>query len=341
MSTNPGIHSLAPAKPIEVRAVPAAPDAPGGLPTPFFFGAARRSGTTWLAGMLNAHPQIECRNEGWMFNDFGASFPDWLDEAKVRCWAERREARGTWLRHQSIDEVLRDMRRALWLAVTRRAIEREGWKDWSKLRFVGDKTTTHFCAQADEIRRIFPDARFLHMLRDGRDAVVSDAFLLFRELDTRDLPADARDEALASRQYRFFGTGKPLPLFGPALLRHLASDWAVAASGGRRARELFGPNWREVRYERLVERPVDELRAVIEWLGTDADPAFLEHTVRANAFEKHSGGRAPGQEDPAAEWRKGVGGDWRNHFTNDDKALFKSIAGELLIELGYEKNTSW
>ena len=48
-------------------------------PTPLFFGAARRSGTTWLAGMLNAHPEMECRNEGWMFNDFGASFPQWLD----------------------------------------------------------------------------------------------------------------------------------------------------------------------------------------------------------------------------------------------------------------------
>ena len=57
--------------------------------------------------MLNAHPQIECRNEGWMFNDFGASFPEWLDEGKVRAWAERREAKGTWLRDQTVEEALR------------------------------------------------------------------------------------------------------------------------------------------------------------------------------------------------------------------------------------------
>ena len=57
------------------------------------------------------------------------------------------------------------MRRAMWAALTRQAVEREGWKDWSRLRYAGDKTTVHFCTHADEIHRTFPDARFLHMLR--------------------------------------------------------------------------------------------------------------------------------------------------------------------------------
>lgn len=354
MSITSHISALAPAKPIEVKVRDAAdglsasdeatgPGAPASPaePTPFFFGAARRSGTTWLAGMLNAHPQIECRNEGWMFNDFGASFPDWLDEARVRAWAERTEARGTWLRDQTIDEALRAMRRAMWMAITRKAVEREGWKRWPELRFVGDKTTSHFCLQCDEIVRTFPDARFLHMLRDGRDVVVSDMFLLFRELDQRDLPAEARAEALASREHHVFGKGRPVALFGPAILRHLVSDWAGAASGGRRARELFSNNWHEVRYERIVDRPAEELRAILEWLGVDMEPARIEHLVGTNTFEQLSGGRSPGQEDRTAEWRKGISGDWRNHFTNDDKAIFKSVAGELLVELGYEKDLGW
>src|SRR5262245_3607144 len=112
--TSPGI------KPVEVRI---APRAPGAGPVPFFFGGARRSGTTWLAGMLNAHPQIECRNEGWMFNEFGASFTDWTDEAKVRAWAARREARGTWLRDMSVEDALRVMRRAMWTALVKEAID--------------------------------------------------------------------------------------------------------------------------------------------------------------------------------------------------------------------------
>lgn len=348
MSVSQHIHDLAPAKPIRVEVDSAAREAlvrreraPDG-PTPLFFGAARRSGTTWLAGMLNAHPEIECRNEGWMFNDFGASFPEWLDETRVRAWAERREAQGTWLRHQTIDEALRTMRRAIWTSVTREAVEREGWKDFGKLRYLGDKTTTHFCTQIEEIARTFPEARFLHMLRDGRDVVVSDMFLLFKELEKREMPEDARREAAAAREHHVFGKGGRVPLFRPAVLRYLATEWATAVSGGRRAQTLLGPGqWHEVRYERIAERPIEELGAILNWLGVAADSAQVEHLVKTHTFEQLSGGRSRGQEDPTAEWRKGIAGDWKNHFTNEDKALFKSIAGELLVELGYEQGMDW
>ncbi len=348
MSLKEHISELAPALPIEVkmprevRVGEAEMAGAGGEPTPFFFGAARRSGTTWLAGMLNAHPEIECRNEGWMFNDFGASFPEWLDETRVRAWATRREAQGTWLRHQTIDEALRTMRRAMWLAMTRQAVEREGWKQWGTLRYVGDKTTTHFCGQIDEVVRTFPDARFLHMLRDGRDAVVSDMFLLFRELERRELPADARREAADSREHHVFDKGKNVPLFGPAVMRYLVSEWAAAVSGGRRASELLAPGcWHEVRYEQIAEHPAQGLRGVLEWLGVGAGAELVEHLVNTHTFEQLSGGRSRGQEDATAEWRKGVSGDWRNHFTNEDKSMFKSIAGELLVELGYEQDLDW
>lgn len=357
MSVSEHMSGLAPASPVEVKIDPASPEQTSlaaarerlvreerrsGGPTPFFFGAARRSGTTWLAGMLNAHPEIECRNEGWMFNDFGASFPEWLDEDRVRTWAARREAQGTWLRHQTIDEALRTIRRSMWLAVTREAVQREGWKDWSTLRYLGDKTTTHFCTQIDEIARTFPDARFLHMLRDGRDVVVSDMFLLFKELERREMPEDARREAAAAREHHVFGKGGRSRLFGPASLRYLTTEWATAASGGRRARSLLGANqWHEVRYESIAEQPAQELRSIFDWLGVASEDTIVEHLVKTHTFEQLSGGRSRGQEDPTAEWRKGIAGDWKNHFTNEDKDLFKSIAGELLVELGYEQGTDW
>ena len=39
--------------------------------------------------------------------------------------------------------------------------------------------------------------------------------------------------------------------------------------------------------------------------------------------------------------RKGVAGDWRNHFTPEAAHVFDSIAGELLVESGYEPDRSW
>jgi hypothetical protein len=43
----------------------------------------------------------------------------------------------------------------------------------------------------------------------------------------------------------------------------------------------------------------------------------------------------------SSTFRKGAIGDWRNHFDDDHKAAFKEVAGELLIELGYESGLDW
>ena len=39
--------------------------------------------------------------------------------------------------------------------------------------------------------------------------------------------------------------------------------------------------------------------------------------------------------------RKGIAGDWHNHFTEEDKALYKELTGSLLVDLGYEESNDW
>ena len=39
--------------------------------------------------------------------------------------------------------------------------------------------------------------------------------------------------------------------------------------------------------------------------------------------------------------RKGIVGDWKNHFTPASRAMFDEFAGEQLIKLGYETDNSW
>jgi hypothetical protein len=40
-------------------------------------------------------------------------------------------------------------------------------------------------------------------------------------------------------------------------------------------------------------------------------------------------------------FRSGKTGGWREHFTEEHKTLFKEVAGELLVKLGYEKSNDW
>ncbi|MGC9328611.1 MAG: sulfotransferase domain-containing protein, partial [Candidatus Hinthialibacter sp.] len=57
-------------------------------------------------------------------------------------------------------------------------------------------------------------------------------------------------------------------------------------------------------------------------------------------FQKIAGRKA-GKEDIHHHYRKGVANDWKNHLTDRHIDLFKSMAGDLLIDLGYEQDHNW
>lgn len=148
-------------------------------PPVFFVVGHGKSGTTWLARLLDAHPEILCLWEGRFFNK------DWYREdleemeARVpprslygslsnskdlRLWLER----SVWGRSGDTDEHLANLTRlAVDYFMQQRLAE-------SGKRIVGDKTP--FLPGAEvikEIAKIHPDAKVLHIIRDGRDAEVS------------------------------------------------------------------------------------------------------------------------------------------------------------------------
>lgn len=59
--------------------------------------------------------------------------------------------------------------------------------------------------------------------------------------------------------------------------------------------------------------------------------------LKDHAFEKLSGGRSKGEEDPESHYRKGEPGDWKNHFTDRVEKKFKKVYGNIVQKLGYEK----
>jgi len=52
-------------------------------------------------------------------------------------------------------------------------------------------------------------------------------------------------------------------------------------------------------------------------------------------------GRKQGEEDRSSFIRKGIAGDWKNHFTPETARVFNELAGDMLIKLGYEQDDSW
>ena len=96
-----------------------------------------------------------------------------------------------------------------------------------------------------------------------------------------------------------------------------------------------------LRYEDLLQSDVEILSsALIDRCGLDVEPDQLRAVIVANRFENIAG-RPRGQEDRSAHERKGVAGDWRNHFTPRVTQAFKARFGGLLVATGYEKNLDW
>jgi hypothetical protein len=63
--------------------------------------------------------------------------------------------------------------------------------------------------------------------------------------------------------------------------------------------------------------------------------------IHRNRFAAKAGGRDRGDEDQSSHYRKGVAGDWRNHFTPVVEREFKDRWGDLVMTLGYEQNPDW
>lgn len=103
-----------------------------------------------------------------------------------------------------------------------------------------------------------------------------------------------------------------------------------------------------VQYERLLANPVAEFRRTLNFLNVEISPGRLEAIVHRNRFERLAVGkriwkqpRRPGEENPSSHFRKGIVGDWKNHFNETHRERFKELAGQFLIEMGYEHDLNW
>jgi hypothetical protein len=174
------------------------------------------------------------------------------------------------------------------------------------------------------------DGRTIYLLRDGRDILVSYYF------------------------YRNFFVPERLPRLRRSLFharRRLRGGFGKQFAG---TVEEYVPKWKEhvvnwrgvvpeghvVKYEDLIESPVDRLNQLLEALDISIPREKLVEAAEKHSFTTKSG-REPGEEDVRSFKRKAISSDWKNHFDEGHKEIFKRHAGDLLVELGYERDLSW
>lgn len=189
--------------------------------------------------------------------------------------------------------------------------------------------------------------RVVHVCRDGRDVLTSLYFDRLRIARHTRRPGRRR---VARTYERLLGEG-----YDPNdVLRHLPRFIEFEFANPGRGAPL---NWRDhirswaagresghvayLSYEELLEDCAATLgRALRQLTGEAVDDWRLGITVEKMSMRRQTG-REPGQADPSAHIRKGVSGDWRNHFSREAAELFDDLAGDMLVRLGYEPDRGW
>jgi hypothetical protein len=168
----------------------------------------------------------------------------------------------------------------------------------------GDKMPAYVLHVA-ALASTFPEARFVHIIRDGRDVALS----------VMAIPGEPQDPVA------------------------LAIDWRRRVTAGRRdGARLGAPRYHEVRYEQLVAEPADVVSGLCRFLDLDYEADMLRFFEQRDSVPAKV--RANPRHARLAEPLSTGTRSWRTDMAAGDVARFEAVAGELLDELGYERDAA-
>jgi len=297
----------------------------------FFILGHARSGTTLLMRLTRLHPDVHCNYQAHFFTR-KPLLKSLVDSPEIEEWLTRKSNR--WNHGRDLSPLVL---RAAADFIMERDAARQG------KRIVGDKSPSSVIhgQVVRDMFSVYPDAKVVNIVRDGRDVLVSERFRNFVE-ESRFLTAeDKRIIADLRADPAPFSDGRR-SIFTETFIRNIASRWVDdLTETDAEARRLYGQNYHTLRYEDLLARPFEEMTRLWRFLGVDADPS-LESAIRAEmASNPDEEWQERRNQDIASFLPKGQAGNWQRLFTERDKSLFKTIAGEMLVKWEYEKDLNW
>jgi len=151
---------------------------------------------------------------------------------------------------------------------------------------------------------LFPEARFVHIIRDGRDVALS---------------------------YRASS-------WGTKDIAESAYYWRRFVTRGRETGRRLGPErYREVRYEQLVDDPELIVRDLCVFMDLSFEPEMLRYFERAGSVLGKIDGPWQGAHGNLSRPPTSGMRDWRREMPRDEQLLFDALAGDLLHDLGYPR----
>jgi hypothetical protein len=270
-----------------------------------------RSGTTLLRRMLDAHPELAITPEThwiarWLERGIGVTREGFATPELVSRLLATSKFGRTGIGRGELEGLVQSSGPVPYADFVRGFFDLYGRNRGKSL--VGDKTPG-YVKHLPLLHELFPEARFIHLIRDGRD--VSLSAIAWR-----------RGPKLAQR----LTTWQAQPVMTAALW------WEQHVRSGREAGDSVGSDaYHEVRYEALVADPAGEMRSLCTFL----DLRFYGAMLRFHEMRQRD---EPGLSAKKA-WLPLTRGlrDWRVEMSAVDVDRFEAMSGDLLDELGYPR----
>lgn len=261
---------------------------------PIIIGGCPRSGTTLARALIGSHPDIASAEQEY-------NILMWIDKAEI---LERVLSFTT----EEIKSLYSNAKDHIQLAENILSL----YMKKNEKNKIALKHPYHILI-IDDLFHYFPNMKFIHLIRDGRDTVSS----------------------LRTHPKRKKVNGKIIPVKTNNPFDWCIRRWVVALNLGKKWRK--NKNYIEIKYEDIVNKPVVELKKIFNFLKLTMIPKKeLLNFYKHQKEDKHLQNIEVGQPI-----YKKTTGRWKKDMTDEEKILFKEMAGEYLIEYGYEKDQSW
>ena len=287
----------------------------------FLLVGLEKSGTHWISGLLNAHPEVACipfaALFGWqekykkeffgevhLFNTLASLEPG--NENKFSRPLENFLTRNNGFFADLVSKKDLTSKDELYKMFIERYNElcemhRQGKK------IIGESSPAYIF-YLDFIDSFYPDIKKICIIRDPKDRVVSWNFNQIRK---------GRKEEI-----------------------EITDDFAIDYCQSRILKEYesilaYSGVIHCLTYEDLSNNTAKTTQGILEYLGVNTDESIIDHMIEEAAFEKVStqdnnlGGRKKGEELIASHYRKGIVGDWKNYLTASQGALIDELTQDL------------
>ncbi len=271
---------------------------------PIFIVGCERSGTTILRLMLNEHsrialpPQTKFSRKLYKRRLLFGNLLKKENRKKIIQWMLERKSNTKLMDLQLDDGVLEKMweKRATLGDITA-AVFQQYSLERNKSRW-GDKRP-YYIRYIAQLVRLYPDARIIHVIRDGRDCVAS---------------------------------LKRMPWWKKSAIYSIL-NWRHAIRMGSDAINIYEDQFMEIRYEDLINEPELHLREICKFLGETYEPAMVNFHL--NAEQNIPGYKQPWHYKTSKPLSAKFIGQWQEELSKNEVHSLEWCAGKELTKWNY------